>query len=106
MGLSMRAAKGSALLIFSLMLAGCSAGQVRGDAFKSAYAPVNQAISSQAINYCNAGAKFVRDSRREDAYRKMYATCRGKYQIIREESLVKPFAVCSTTQRVIFQCVN
>lgn len=106
MDLSVHAAKVSALLVFSLVLAGCSAGQVRGDAFKSAYAPTNQASSSQAINYCNAGARFVRDSRREDAYRKMHATCRGKYEIIREESLVKPFAVCSTTQRVIFHCVN
>lgn len=99
---------GLAVLMTSalLALAGCSAGQVKGDSFKSSYAPVNHTGATKSVNYCNAGAQVVRNSRREDAYRKMYMDCNGRYEIIREESLSKPIAVCMATQRIIFQCVQ
>jgi hypothetical protein len=68
-------------LILSLaMLAGCTASNVnvRGPS-SSAYAPINESGVSGEISYCNAGAKTVRDARREDAYKKMYASCGGPY---------------------------
>lgn len=90
----------------ALTLASCSAGQVKEDSFKSSYAPINYDSGTRSINYCNAGAQFVRDERREDAYRKMHATCAGRYQIVREETMVKAISFCSPTQRIVFQCVD
>lgn len=48
------------------------------------YAPVNTTADGD-VSYLNAGAKVVRDARRDDAFKKMHAFCDGPYEIVREE---------------------
>lgn len=91
-------------MLFSVaMLSGCAASSVnvRGPA-NSAYAPINESGVSGEISYCNAGAKTVRDARREDAYKKMYASCGGPYEITREEDQYPMF--CTMERRIWFTC--
>ena len=55
----------------------------------SKYAPVNEVVEPRAIGITssmNEGASFVRKGRREDAYKKMYDACDGKYKILGESS--------------------
>lgn len=91
------------LVTCSVALVGCSASSVnlRGPS-SSMYAPLNEAQSTGEISYCNAGAKVVRDARREDAYRKMYESCSGKYEIVREEDQHPAF--CAVERRMWFKC--
>jgi len=63
--------------------AACTAQMVNapGGMSDSPYAPVNEASRSGVIKYLNGGADAVIKSRREDAYKKMYDACNGKYRI-------------------------
>jgi len=72
-------------IIASISL-GCSATSViqPGSSSKSKYAPINEEVRTGIIRYLNQGASFVRNSRREDAYKKMYNFCNGKYTILNE----------------------
>ena len=92
------------LLILSIvMLAGCTASSVSvRNPSKSAYAPINESEGSGEISYCNAGAKMIRDARREDAYKKMYVFCGGSYVITREENQRPMF--CEMERRIWFAC--
>ena len=85
------------------LLSGCTASNVNVHGpSQSAYAPTNEAGTSGEISYCNAGAKLVRDARREDAYKKMYTSCGGAYEIIREEDQHPVF--CVMERRIWFKC--
>ncbi|MEK9145263.1 MAG: hypothetical protein AAB339_06620, partial [Elusimicrobiota bacterium] len=74
-----------ALFGFMLLAAGCRADMViePGRNSTSAYAPVNEAQRPGVIKYLNAGARSVKDARREDAYKKMHSACGGAYKIVR-----------------------
>jgi len=54
----------------------------------SKYAPESEkrANGIGVVNYLNEGIKSIRDARREDAYKKAYESCNGKYEIIDERS--------------------
>jgi hypothetical protein len=75
------------ILTAAAMLSGCvSATMVntRGDS-ASQYAPVNEKSNpGGVVKYLNQGAKSVRKSRREAAYKQMYEYCNGAYQIASE----------------------
>ena len=68
----------------------------------SQYAPLNEQGIAGEISYCNAGAKSVRDARREDAYKKMFASCGGPYEIVREED--QHPVLCTMERRIWFTC--
>jgi hypothetical protein len=64
----------------------CSASSVNTNPPEtSQYAPVNEQRSDGEISYLNAGAKRVREARRENAYKKMHDHCGGDYAIVKEE---------------------
>lgn len=67
---------------FVVMFAGCSAEQrvTRGE---SMYGPINESRGGE-IRYLAEGANFVVSERREDAYRRMFQQCGGRYVIDRE----------------------
>jgi hypothetical protein len=72
------------LFLFLLFICtACTAQMVNapGGMSDSTYAPVNEASRSGVIKYLNGGAEAVIKSRREDAYKKMYQACNGKYRI-------------------------
>lgn len=52
----------------------------------SQYAPESEKQSNGIgiVNYLNEGAEFVRNSRREDAYKKAFESCGGQYEILDE----------------------
>lgn len=54
----------------------------------SQYAPDSEKKSNGVgvVSYLNEGAGSIRESRREDGYKKMYSACNGKYEIIDERS--------------------
>lgn len=68
-------------LIFFL-LCGCAANHVTLPT-KSEFAPKDYEPIG-VVSYLNQGADFVINSRREDAYKKMYMVCRGSYKILSE----------------------
>jgi hypothetical protein len=68
-------------------IGGCmSAEMVSSPNSGSAYAPVNEGARSGVVKYLNDGAAYVRDQRREDAYKQMYTACNGHYKILAESS--------------------
>ena len=84
-------------------LAGCTASNVNvRNPSNSQYAPLNEQGIAGEISYCNAGAKSVRDARREDAYKKMFASCGGPYEIVREED--QHPVLCTMERRIWFTC--
>lgn len=91
------------LICLSAAMSGCSASNVNMHGpSTSLYAPINETLSTGEISYCNAGAKSVRDARREDAYKKMYEACGGKYAIVHEEDQNPAF--CKMERRIWFKC--
>jgi hypothetical protein len=92
-----------ATLVVATFLCGCSSGNVNtaGPETKP-YAPTNVTADGD-IRYLNAGAKSVRDARREDAYKKMYAHCGGPYEIVREEDEDAPL-MGGPFRRIWFRC--
>lgn len=75
------------------ILVGCTSADVLrhpGDVAKtSKYAPQNEKKADNNIGvmrYLNEGASFVREARREDAYKKMFNMCDSKYEILAETS--------------------
>jgi len=73
------------LLFLFLVLLGCSASNViKPGNTNSKYAPQNERNRTGVVKYLNQGASFVRESRREDAYKQMHNNCNGKYNIVNE----------------------
>lgn len=68
-------------------LVGCSASNVVKPEGKSnsKYAPQNEAGINGIVKYLNKGGEFVKKTRRDDAYKKMYENCNGKYNIVNED---------------------
>ena len=83
------------LLFGILFLTGCTATMVSapGKNTTSRYAPINETSRPGIIKYLNAGDSEVIQARREDAYKKMYKACNGKYKIINEGSQLKNGAI-------------
>ena len=73
-------------ILITAFLTGCTASQVisPGSNQSSPYAPVNEASRGGIVKYLNEGAGFVKRSRRESAYKKMYESCGGSYEIVKE----------------------
>ncbi len=76
------------LILYSsvLFFYGCTSTMVvkPGKVSPSKYAPINESSRRGIIKYLNQGASPVITQRREDAYKKMYEACGGKYRIIAE----------------------
>jgi len=94
-----------ALLVLGILIAGCSAGNVNSSGPETRpYAPSNNTADGD-VRYLNAGAKRVRDARRDDAYRKMHAHCGGPYEIVREEDEEAPL-MAGPYRRIWFRCTT
>lgn len=65
-----------------LLLSSCSS-TVTKDLTISKFAPKDYQPAGQ-VKYLNEGAKFIVESRREDAFKKMHEMCKGAYEIIHE----------------------
>jgi hypothetical protein len=70
------------LLLLPVFVIGCTTADMmrRPDEPGLAYAPENE-LGSGEIKYLNAGADFVKQERRADAYRQMHEACNGPYRI-------------------------
>lgn len=76
-----------ALLNMALVLSGCATADMISAPLQdksSPFAPVNEQSRVGTIKYLNQGADFIIEHRRKDAYKQMYAACRGKYEIVSE----------------------
>lgn len=71
-------------LLFLIFLTGCAAQMISAPGDTTEYAPINERTRVGTIRYLNQGADFVIKERRSDAYKKMYNTCSGRYQIVAE----------------------
>jgi hypothetical protein len=76
-----------------LILSGCiaTANMVKNpneSNSQSKYAPDSEKKSNGVgvVSYMNEGIISIRETRREDAYKKMYGACNGKYEIFDERS--------------------
>lgn len=68
-----------------LFLMSCTAQMVAPPGnTKSKYAPANQSSNRGIVKYSTEGASSVVAARREDAYKRMYNACGGKYIIVSE----------------------
>jgi len=77
--------KKSVFLCVSVFLCGCSASMVYNPSTSvSQYAPINEKSRPGMVKYLNEGAAFVRQARRDAAYKQMYDSCGGKYSIVSE----------------------
>jgi hypothetical protein len=93
-------------LIAAMTLTACASSQVNTTIPEtSRYAPVNDEIDGE-VSYLNAGAKVVRDARREDAYKKMHEHCGGSYKIVREEDQEAAWPPRGRQRRIWFKCVE
>lgn len=75
------------LSLTSICLFSCATAEIVnpiGGISGSAYAPSNESQRPGMIKYLNQGADFVIKARREDAYKKMYESCSGRYKIVSE----------------------
>jgi hypothetical protein len=70
------------------LLSGCMTGSsmvVRpGGQSNSQYAPLNEKSRFGTVKYLNDGYRFVKEARRENAYKQMHDSCGGDYRIINE----------------------
>lgn len=71
-----------ALVVF--LLAGCGATMVKPVNTGSKYAPLNEGDGKGEAIYRLGRMDSFNDSQREDAYKKMYEQCDGKYNIVDE----------------------
>jgi len=93
------------VVVLSIVVTGCSAGNVNSSSPETKpYAPTNNTADGD-VRYLNAGAKKVRDARRDDAYKKMYAHCGGPYEIVREEDEDAPL-MGGPYRRIWFRCTH
>ncbi|MCG7584591.1 hypothetical protein [Photobacterium sp. OFAV2-7] len=74
----------------ALLLIGCSAGEIQSNTdHLSPYAPLNASDTGiHSIAYLDEGADLVRDARREDAFKKMFDYCDGRYVLLDEQGQV------------------
>ena len=94
------------LLLGGLVVAACTASQVSTNIPETgSYAPVNEGFDGE-VSYLNAGAKSVRNARREDAYKKMYEHCGGAYEIVREEDQQAAWPPGAPQRRIWFKCID
>lgn len=88
-----------------ILMAACSAGKVNTSGPETKpYAPSNNTADGD-VRYLNAGAKSVRDARRDDAYKKMHAHCAGPYEIVREED-ESALLMSGPYRRIWFRCIG
>lgn len=84
-------------------LTGCvSADMVSSPGASSAFAPINASTRPGLVKYLNDGAAFVREKRREDAYRQMHDACAGQYKIDAEDSSAEGGAIINTSTGSFF----
>ena len=99
----------SLVLIVAVALGGCTASQIQPNLpERSAYAPSNEEPVDGEVAYLDAGARAVRDARREDAYKKMHTFCGGDYVIVREElaESANVLAPGARQRRIYFRCLS
>jgi hypothetical protein len=92
----------SLLLLFPA--SGCAAQMLNSPtgAASSRYAPVRRASQEVGIvKYSADGAAFIVQQRKNDAYKQMYETCSGSYEIVREY-LVKDGAAATAIDSPLF----
>lgn len=76
--------KSFSLIVFFLYISSCATADLVHPVGGSAYAPTNDSQRPGLVKYLNQGAEFVIKARREDAYKKMFESCDGKYKIVNE----------------------
>lgn len=100
---------GFAVVAGLMVLAGCTSASRVDSALAetSAYAPANEEHVDGEVAYLDAGARAVRNARREDAYKKMHSFCGGDYVIVREEGAesANVLALGGPQRRIFFRCV-
>lgn len=70
-------------ILFLVLVTSCSSITVKSIGKTSKYAPKGHQETG-IVKYLNTGMDWVIEQRREDAYRAMYESCNGSYQITRE----------------------
>lgn len=71
----------SVIVLLSVSLLGCVSGVQPLDNF-GAYAPINASDEQWlTVSYLAEGASFVQESRKKEAYKRMYDHCGGKYEL-------------------------
>ena len=115
------------VLLSSLVLGGCvSADWVKhpNEAFTtSKYAPESERTSNGIgiVRYLNEGHSSVIESRKEDAFKKAYEACNGKYEIVKKldsetaptyfsqfnnaTNMVTTWGVSSSYKYIAFRCL-
>lgn len=71
------------LILLMMFIVSCSSTMVKTPGPVSKYAPKDHKERG-VVEYLNAGADWMVQERKEDAYRKMYEACKGDYTILRE----------------------
>jgi hypothetical protein len=106
------------LMLLGAFTLGCRASMVNrpGAQTSSPFDPVNEASRGGVIKYSNEGAAFVREKRRQNAYKQMHDACGGKYKIDAEGPRVDggvvipigaiAIAASSESWYIQFSCVN
>lgn len=88
-----------AMILCLLVSASCSSNLVRGVGKQSKYAPKSHSELG-LVEYLNAGGGFVKEARRESAYKTMYENCNGNYEIVKEG----PKNYSGDTWEIYFRC--
>lgn len=71
----------SLIMVLSVSLLGCVSGVQPLDNF-GGYAPMNASNEQWlTVSYLAEGASFVQESRKKEAYKKMYDHCGSKYEL-------------------------
>lgn len=101
--------RGTLVLLLLVSTLACTASRIEPQVPESGpYAPANQERIDGEVAYLDAGARAVRNARREDAFRKMHEFCGGRYVIVREElaESANVLALGGRQRRIYFRCLE
>jgi hypothetical protein len=74
------------LLLAAIALSGCATASMVETRGESQYGPTNETRGGR-VKYVQNGAEFIVKARREDAYKRMWDQCGGKYRILSEQDV-------------------
>ena len=106
-GLQISAIKSFSALFLAATLSACSASSIQRVGHDvSQYAPDSYRQTQQnlyTISYLDEGYSGVRKAREEDAYKKMFAHCGGKYSIVEDKYI---FSFWGANRVFYFDCIK
>jgi len=76
--------KNNILYLLLFLLTGCGATIIKPVNSNNPYAPLNESQSEGEVVYRLGRMDSYNESQRNDAYKKMYSQCNGKYIIVNE----------------------